>query len=362
MNTSVMGLIRQEVKTLFELKKTERLWHIPFLVCLGSGIPLLVGWYLGNMAYGALSSLGGLVILHMPPSSLTNRMITLLACSFGFMISFAIGVCFSFNPYVSAFVFGIFSFCVHWVVTSIRLKPPRSFFFIMIASMASCMPFHLETIPERIGLLGIGTMIACFLAFVYSLLLTYKKTAQTQLSLGPISTKIQHTDLIESGIVGIFLLLSLLIGHWLELKNPYWIPVSCAAVMQGVSLRHVWQRSFHRILGTLIGLGLCWGLLLVSLTPLILCISIIVLQFVIEMLVLRHYALAVIFITPMTILLTEAGSVLSYTPSELIFARFIDITLGSLLGSLGGWFIYHEQLRAKAHRQLRKARVLLKRW
>ncbi len=48
--------------------------------------------------------------------------------------------------------------------------------------------------------------------------------------------------------------LSLLIGLLLKLDNPYWLPISCAAVIQGVTLQQVWRRTFQRILGTFVGL------------------------------------------------------------------------------------------------------------
>ena len=65
----------------------------------------------------------------------------------------------------------------------------------------------------------------------------------------------------------------------------------------------VWQRSLQRILGTFLGLGPCWLLLGGSTSPVYLCICIMVLQLIVEMLVVRQYALAVIFITPLTIFL-----------------------------------------------------------
>ena len=33
----------------------------------------------------------------------------------------------------------------------------------------------------------------------------------------------------------------------LGLEKAYWVPVSCLAVMQGVTLRASWQRNVHRI-------------------------------------------------------------------------------------------------------------------
>jgi uncharacterized membrane protein YccC len=354
MKDNFRNLLHSEIMFLFELKKTERLWHIPVLASLCVGLPLLIGYYFDKLDYGLLSCMAGLVILYLPTTTLARRMITLLACSFGFMISFTIGISFSYNPIFSSIVLGLFAMAVYWVVNYFGMKPPGSFFFIMIASIASCMPFDLMTIPTRVGLIGMGAMLACFLAFFYSLYITQKSPPKTEFI---VVKRKYYTTLFEAVIVGFFIFLSLLTGHLLQLENPYWLPISCAAVMQGANFQHIWQRSFQRVLGTFIGLGLAWLLLLLKMTPLTICITIMVLQFIIEMLIGRHYGLAVIFITPLTLFLAEAGSAMTVDPNALISVRFMDILLGSIIGAIGGWFLHHEQFRHKAERQIRKTRV-----
>ncbi|MFD2248077.1 FUSC family protein [Pontibacter ruber] len=356
MEGNIRQLISSELKALFELKKSERLWHIPVLASLCVGLPLLAGYFANHLNYGILACTGGLVILYLPTTTLAQHMITLIACSFGFMVSYAIGISFAFNPYVSSVVLSLFAVGVHWVARYFDMKPPGSFFFIMIASIASASPFNLESIPTRIGLIGMGTMLACVLAFFYSLLIIKKHPPKTELI---VVRKSAYSNLVESAIIGTFMGASLLMGHLLQLENPYWVPISCLAVMQGVSVRHVWQRSVQRIVGTFIGLSLAWLLLLLDLSALDVVISILVLQFIIEILIVRHYGLAVIFITPMTIFLAEAGSAMTANPNILIYARFLDITLGSLIGAVGGWFLHHQQLRHKAERQIRKTRVAI---
>lgn len=359
---SIKQLIDREIKAFFVLKQTERLWHIPLLATVCVGVPILTGLYLGNLELGLIACLAGMVILYLPSSaSLANRMMVLLVCSFGFMISYTVGISFSFNAYVSAVVFGLFSMVVHWINAYFKTKPPGSFFFIMIVAMASCMPFNLYTIPEKVGLMGLGSMFACTLGLFYSMMIKNRYSQKKPRTISSVLAKHKYANFVEAFIMGLFMFGSLLLGHLLELKNPYWIPISCAAVMQGASVYHIWQRVFHRVLGTFIGLGLCWVMLSISKTPLSICINIIVLQFIIEMLVVRHYALAVIFITPMTVLLTEAANPLIQDPNLLAYVRFWDIALGSMIGAIGGWVIHHEKIRYYAVQRIRKTRVIYKR-
>ncbi|MDR0229616.1 MAG: FUSC family protein [Flavobacteriaceae bacterium] len=352
-------LIQQESKTLFKLKHSERLWHIPVLAMLATGLPLLTGWYFNNLSAGLLACLSGLVILYLPANiPIAQRMITMLVCSFGFMLAFTIGITFSFNFLASAIAFGLFVTATHWVTLYFDVKPPGSFFFIMIASMSSNMPFNLHTIPSRLGYIVIGTMFACTLALIYSVIVGKKHNTKTSVRLvKPVPIKDQFDYLIRAIIMGSFMCISLITGHLLKLNNPYWIPISCAAIMQGISVYHVWQRALQRIAGTFIGLGVCWILISISTNTLYLCICIMLLQFIIEMFISRNYAIAVIFITALTVLLAEAGSPLMSTPNTLIQARFLDIVIGSLIGGIGGWLLHHEYLRKQTRDSIRNTRL-----
>ena len=365
----VSSRFKPVIHSLLEFRQTERLWHIPLLASLAAGIPLVVGWYFDRMGDGILASTAGLVILYLPSTDLSHRMITMLACSFGLLLSFTGGIVFSFHPIISAFALMGLVFAVQWVANFFRLPPPGSFFFLMIASIASTMPFDLANIPAKVGVVALGTMLACGLAFVYSLYITRRLPAKDRWPKAPAQNTTAHpkTDpgargrrydnAFESGITAIFMGSSLLVAHLLDLHNPYWVPISCLAVMQGVSLQHIWSRSLQRILGTFVGLALTWLLLLQHPSGLAIIISIFLLQFIIEMLVVRNYGLAVVFITPLTLFLAEAGSALTADPNMLIPARFLDITLGSIIGAIAGWFIHHDQLRRKAGQGLRKTRI-----
>ena len=341
----------------FEFRKTDRKWPIPVLAGLSVGIPLLTGYFMGNVPGGKLASIAGLVILYIHSLGTGQRMATLMACSFGIMVSFSVGILFSFNPYVASAVLGLFSFAVHLSLYYLKLtRPPGNFFFIMVASIAICMPFDWKSIPEKIGYIGIGTMISCTLGLVYTLLtLSQRKPAGKAV----VVTKSRYVNLIEALTFGSVIGVSLLAAHLLQLPNPYWVPTTAAAVMQGSSTRHVWQRSVQRVVGTLLGLGLAWVILLPEPTLLAICLSIVALQVIVEILVVRNYGIAMVFITILTIFLAESGSSLLADPTPLIIARFYDIVTGSVMGAIGGWILYNERLHFMANRQIRKTKIII---
>lgn len=105
----------------------------------------------------------------------------LVFCCFGIMISYTVGLLFSFNLYFAPFALALLSFAVHFSLYKLNLtRPPGNFFFIMLASMAICTPFHLESIPEKVGYVAIGTILTCALGLIYSLL-TLKETHETEI-------------------------------------------------------------------------------------------------------------------------------------------------------------------------------------
>jgi hypothetical protein len=67
-------------------------------------------------------------------------MMKMFVCSFGMIISYIFGLVFSFNMWIAPLAFGIFSAIAYYIVRYFNLKPPGSFFFIMMASMAIGLP------------------------------------------------------------------------------------------------------------------------------------------------------------------------------------------------------------------------------
>lgn len=302
-------VIKQELRGLVRLKTSNRPWHIPLLASICIGTPLLFGLLMGDLQSGVFACLSAMVILYLPAQApVVRKMITLLTCAFGFMVSFAVGLIFSFNPWIAAVTLGVFATSIHWTSLYFAAPPPGSFFFIMIAAMTITMPFDAASIPHKLGLMGLGTIFTCSLGLIYSILMAKRLPLKHSGTITTVLRKNPYANFIEAIIHGFFLFTALAVGYLVKMENPYWVPISCAAVMQGASRYHIWQRSFHRILGTFIGIGLTWTLLQVVSNPIAMVLAIILLQFIIEMMITRQYALAVIFITPLTVFLAELVS------------------------------------------------------
>ncbi|TNE80284.1 MAG: FUSC family protein [Bacteroidetes bacterium] len=338
--------IRKELSSLLAMRESNRDWLMAPLSAVCMGVPLLLGLYLGSIQAGLLAGLGGLVIVYLPETgTITNRIVTLLICSFGFMVSFTIGQIASINHLSSVLTIGVFTGIVHWIVLFYKSAQPKSFFFVLIIALSICQPFNLADIPTKVGLIGLGTMFSSVFGLAYIMRLRVKQKELVSLPIDPVLRKNDFANYWEAIILGAFMAIALGVGYLMGLDSPYWIPVSSAAVMQGASRYHIWQRTVQRIVGTFVGLGLCWLLLHASSSIWVIGVFIVVLQLIVELTVVKNYALAVVFITPLAIFLADAANPVINTPDALISLRFIEICVGSLIGAIGGWVLHREQIR-----------------
>src|SRR5690606_22057466 len=347
-------------KELFIFNKTDRAWHLPIVAGLCVGIPLLIGLLINDIEAGKLATLGALTILYIQSNKLVNRMVILMVCGFGFILSFSYGLIFSFNLWLTPVFLGLYTFGVHYALNRLELtKPPGNFFFIMVAAIAITMPAHYSDISSSIGNFAMGVMIACVIALLYSII------ALNKISDTPAVVVVQknlYINITESIIYSVMVAVALLVGIILKLENPYWVPISCMAVMQGISTKHIWTRAMQRILGTFLGLGLTWLILEMDITVLGICISILILQTIVEFLIVRNYAIAAMFITTLTILLAEPNISLLETPDHLMITRFFDIVVGSIIGAVGGWFLYNEKIHFFAKKHVKRTKVVLRKY
>ena len=72
---------------------------MPFAAALATGLPLCVGAWFDRLDYGLVSSLGGLVFLYLPATPLSHRMVTLMACAFGMLACYTLGLMSHFWPW-----------------------------------------------------------------------------------------------------------------------------------------------------------------------------------------------------------------------------------------------------------------------
>ncbi len=343
--------LRAQWARLAAVHTSDRPWTLPVAAALASGLPLLTGAYFGHIEYGLISSLGGMTFLYLPETPLQHRMLWLMSCASAMVLCYALGLASQFAAAMKFPALALMAILTMMTLRAYRVGPPGGMFFIMAAAIGAYTPMRLEQLPYEVGLFALGTLTACAVAFIYS-----AATLRHRAPLPVAEIPAFDFDVVvyDSVVIGLAVGLSLGLAQALQMPRPYWVPVSCLAVIQAASLRAVWIRQIQRILGTLAGVGLTWVLLRVPLGPWGIAAAVMALTVVVETLVVRNYGIAAMFITPLTILLADAANIGAIPLSALLTARLLDTVVGAVIGLLGGVCLHHGTVRERLNHGLRR--------
>ena len=343
------ALVRQ-LRQLWTFNSSERPWEMPLAAAVACGLPVIIGAWHGQMAAGLAGSLGGLVFLYLPSTHLSDRIATLMACAFGLVASFALGILSSVYEPLTIPVLAVVAAAVTMICRFYAVGPPGSLFFVMTAAIGAYSPARGAAAAAQVGFIAMGCTLAILIAFFYSLHALSRRSGASD-SRGSFDFGFV---VAESVLIGAAVGVSLAIAQLLQLQRPYWVPVSCLAVIQTASLREAWLKQLHRVTGTVLGLLLFMLFAMMPLSAMGVALLLTALTFVIETLIVRNYALAVVFITPLTILLAEAADLGAGPPRGVMVARLVDTLIGCLVGLAAAACLHSPRIRDGVARRLRR--------
>ncbi|MCY0877499.1 MAG: FUSC family protein [Firmicutes bacterium] len=123
---------------------------------------------------------------------------------------------------------------------------------------------------------------------------------------------------------------SVAIAHLLGIAHPFWVPLTAAAVLEGVSTVVVVERTIQRALGTTFGLLLTLGLTSLHPSTLVDAGLIVLLQLGMLFFIAKNYGISVVFITTLALVIIDAETHPPVFP--MVVARFVDTLLGAATG------------------------------
>lgn len=349
--TTITSLLKRQINDLIRFNyQHSRAWHMPVMAAIATSFPIFLGAYFDQLSSGLVASLGAMVFLNLPyQGTFFFRMTQVLACSFGFVACYAVGLITHLEPRLTLPLLFFVTFWVALFGRYFRLTPPAGTFILMAAAIALFMPIAPLQIPFYIGLIGLGCLFSGVIACIYTLSLFAGGKQNTH------SEPFAYRDdmMVDSALVATTVTASLAVALLLDMSRPYWVTVSCFTIITGMTVLSIWTKQLQRVIGTFFGMAVAWGLLLFDLNPWQVAIAMLLLVVIIETLVVRNYALAIAFVTPLTILMAEYSSQVVHTANaetSVIIARFWDTLLGCVIGLLGGMIIHSRRLRPSLHR------------
>jgi uncharacterized membrane protein YccC len=132
--------------------------------------------------------------------------------------------------------------------------------------------------------------------------------------------------------VGVAALLAGVAGALLVGTHWYWAMVGAVAAVGGAHVTARLIRGVQRLVGTLLGVLIAAGLLALDLPPWVVLLVAVALQAGAELFVGRNYGIAMLFITPLALLMVSLASPVA--PEMLLRDRVIETVIGVAVGTI----------------------------
>lgn len=319
------------VRQLFALQPSRQ-DHLPALrIAASVAVPLVVLLLLGRTDLTIYAAFGAFTSIYARHEPLRERLTRQTQAGLLVVVSVLIGALLSWSAAAEAAVLGVTALVATFgamISAMLSLKPAGSLFFIFASgAVGSLGP---DAVAHPLLALGIAAGSAAFsvlLAWLWQLLGEGANDAMTPV----IRQRLTRAQLLSHG--GRFLVatvaaaaLSVLVG----LSHNYWAQVAAAAPIAAPTHLARLQRGVHRMVGTIAGVGVAAFVLSMPLEPWHMVVYVVVFQFLAELFVGRNYSLALLFITPLALLMTQLAHPVEVV--SLLEARAVETVLGALCG------------------------------
>lgn len=312
-------------------------WHLATQAALGIAVPIAVMTLLGQPSLGYIAASGAFTVLFAGTAPVIERARILPFVAAGLILSAVLGVVLSANAWLVSIGVVVVAIASAALAFGFRLGPPGPLFFVLVFGLSAHV-IASSPIPPivYIAALAAGCGFSYLVAMAPLLLpRSHAVVARPlrELLPGPAFTADTRMLLLRVALVAV---VGVLLGLVIDPTRTYWIVGSAVAVIGVAAARRAAvQRGLHRMLGTVVGAGLYALLALLHPSGLWLALLLGALQFTIELVVVRHYALALVFITPLVLLLTGAATG-EIGSMDVAFERIVDTVVGAALGAASG--------------------------
>jgi hypothetical protein len=136
------------------------------------------------------------------------------------------------------------------------------------------------------------------------------------------------------------------IGLLADIGHPHWAMAAAAVPLAADGTARRVYRGIHRILGTFAGLGVTAVVLFLDPGTTVLALLVIAFQFPTELYMARHYGLALVFFTPLILIMTQLAYPADVT--SLILDRGLETVLGASAGMATALLLRSPRRRVRA--------------
>jgi len=298
-------------------------------VAVSVAVPLLVLWAIGRLDLSVYASFGAFASLYGRLDGYRDRILMQLAAGGVQVTAMVLGTTLSVidaPDAVRVVVVAALAAGVTLIAHAYRWHPPGALFAVFAAGACATLPASGRTLAEG-AVVGAGG--AALAVAVTVLIALFRRGLPWASATKP---DVRRSVAAEMAVtVGVGSLLAGIVGLALVGTHWYWAMVAAVAALGGASTTARIVRGAQRLIGTCIGILLAAALLMLPLPPLAVLAVAIALQVCAELFVGRNYGLAMVFITPLALLMIELAVPVEAGP--LLRDRLVDTLLGVAVGT-----------------------------
>lgn len=327
---------RRALGSLLHLHPAPWRWKVGVEAGLALGLPLALFTAIGHQPWGMQAALGAFTALYGASLNRRDRMHLLPLIAVGLVLAAAVGVLCAGNHWLTSVGLIVVGALAGTVALGIQLGPPGPMMFVLVAAVSG----HLAT-PRQlggaglpggplIGLVALGSALAYLVVILPLALPSVRHWHNSPSGLRTLFPRFGFDADTAAVVLRVVVAVAVasLLSRSLGAYRSYWVVLSAVAVLQSSPSRKLTTiRAVHRVVGTMLGIGLFELLALTHPVGFGVVLLLTLLQAATEVVVARNYALALFFITPLAL----TNSTVGHAGSTLVTVqgRLLDTLLGA---------------------------------
>lgn len=329
-------------RNLLSLKDAPWRWAAGAQAALANALPMVIFYLSGHLSLGIISSLGSFTVLYGTTMRLRERVRVLPLLAAAFVTASLVGVLCSASAGLMLACVVIVALTGSILVFGLGLGPPGPMQFVLVTCVSARLAVGTRAAPTTLHpnlipvLVAVGALSACVVVAPLALRFVRSDLGNTSAPETLFAlTRLDAGKLLITARLVLAVATADIVGSLFRAGHTYWIVMVAGAVLQATWVsRDTVVRIVHRILGTLAGVAVFGLIRFFDPRGGWLILVLVILQFAIELVVARHYAVALTFITPTA--LTIAAFATS-APGTLVEERIVDTILGALIALVVLW-------------------------
>ncbi|MFC4222394.1 FUSC family protein [Lysinibacter cavernae] len=301
-------------------------------------VPLAVLCLIGRPEWGPYAVFGSMLSVYGRGIARHARLRMQAETGLGLVLCVVLGVALAAlgaAPVVNILATAMIAAVASAVADRRRWQPGGPIFFVFGFAVCAWMPATASTIGIAAICAGVSALFALAVGYVGLALPAARRQAraakaapQHPAAAGPSPAMIA----LHAGLCGVAAALAGLTSYALGLGFSYWAMVAAVVPVVGGSTAAQLLRAGHRVIGTMLGLVIAAGLLFLPLNLVGIVVVIGLLQIGAELTVARNYSAALLFITPLALMMMHLTRPLPV--GEVLRDRAIDTIIGVLVTAL----------------------------